>query len=291
MDVTKHKSSGYKKYDSVLIEKQIVRYRIKPPVSEKDCKKASMSDQFINKRAMKEAIDKHNNSPARKVESGLFMVGLPVAASIASGALSGAEKVAEKTKITLMSGKNIAVAIAGFFGVYKAIDFLTKKVPVLRKFRKKHPDATVVGTLAGSIGALYGANKAVDTAAAKTANMSTVVKSFGEKIKTQVETLKNESGLGKTLNEKIFKPAEKFLTETSVGKFIKKNPVAVLLGVVALNFVASSLKVNYDSKNIKQKLEHERNESVREIVTNPFKQKTIKSIENSKILMMPARGK
>ncbi|HSA05971.1 MAG TPA: hypothetical protein P5556_02195 [Candidatus Gastranaerophilales bacterium] len=301
MDVAKQNQSCPQKQQSILIERKYVRYRpenhSQKAVEKKDYLNAMMPDQYIKNKALSEAVKKHNDSTANKIENGMILLGVPVAASIATGATTAAQTVAEKVKNTLTEGKKWGVALTGAIGGYQLINSAANNISGLKEFKENHQGLTTTGSFVGAVATGYAANSVVDSLTNKIAGSSINKQTIGismQKFATGLGESLNKSKTGELLNNKIFKPTEKFLKETRPGKFIDNFGAFLLLGGLALKFINDNDKINKDSKKIKQNLENQRRESIQKIVANPFSQapvQAVKSEESSKIFILPAEAK
>ncbi len=304
MEAPKQISPDLTRGKAILIQHNVTRYRLHSspdsPGSKEDYTKAAMSDAYINQQASSQAYKNYNDSFSRKAEKGLLFIGLPIAASIAAGALRPVEGavqngIVEKVKNTLKAGKWWAVAIGGLFAAFKAIDVIAKKIPEVREFSKEHPGTSMAGALAAMLGGTVLANPLVDAVSKQISKISLKGESLGSKVTgTANEFLNKLKGTGteRFLNNSIYQPVGEFLTNNPAGKFVRKYGAFLLLGGVLTKIMFNNAGIKKDKEKIKQELENERKESLQRIAANPFSgsrdQGVIRKREINRIIIIPA---
>ena len=291
MDAAQKTPAGLTKKGSILIQRQVLVYAPSKKAYKNDLTKSTMSDIRIENTASKQAFDSYNNSKARKVEKGLFFVGMPVAASIITGALTPAKSIAEKVGNSLKTAKYIGVAMAAMIGVYKGVDVATQKIPVLKKIRQDHPELTTIGSLASAGVATMGANTVVGKVEKVGFIEKNIVKPLSEKLAKFGENLNKHQAI----DNKLFNPIKNFFENTRTGNKIAKWGVPLVTGGVVLKFLADLNGISSNKQQIKKQLEQDRKESLARVVNNPFvnsKKSGMRTIiERTRIFIIPEKKK
>jgi len=271
MNAAAQKQADFTQKGSTLIQSQLTQYR--SPQND-DLIKASTSDAYINSVASKIAVEERKNSLINKLERGLLLVGLPVAASITDGALTPAKSVAEKAKNTLKSAKGWGIAIAALFGAYKGLNSIIKKTPVLKEFKEESPGLTTVGVVAGTAGAIWGSNSLVDAVASKIGQINPINKKLVKPLKewsTKLGEKFNNSKLSSISDKGLFEPVKTFFQKTNVGKFVYKSSVPLIIGGVILKFIADLEAISRNKNKITVQLKEDRRQKMLNIaMNNPF---------------------
>lgn len=322
MDAAKQTSNGLTRQGSILIQRQVVRYRNEEDdkgksqnhLSKKDLFNAGMTDKYIRHAAKEKASEQFENSPKRKLEDAAIYLGIPAVYSLARGALNTVEPIKEtlkidtknlavnyegkfkpaivqnKIKTSLGTAKQVGLGIAGVLGAFKLADVITDKVPAMKEFKEDHPAATLLGTIAGAIGVGLSANNVFDAAKKKISAVNINGKEIGARVKAGANSVVNKLGLNspkflKGLDNKIYKPMAKALT-TKPGIFVREFATPLVIGGILVNHFANiaGLKKNY--KNIKREMEQDRLISQAKVALNQPKPHVVR--ETKHIILMPS---
>ncbi|OGI01537.1 MAG: hypothetical protein A2Y25_03465 [Candidatus Melainabacteria bacterium GWF2_37_15] len=274
MEATRHKPVDGPQQGTIVYTRKVTSF------NPKHNKNAGMSDEYINYRATKEAVDQYEKLPFRAATAAVAL-GIPVVDSLIAGAstkivntkysngikinIFKEAPVADKAKIVLQRAKGWGIFLGAAMLVNKAANAVIKKVPSMKKFRDEHPAATGLGVLVGSVVAGWKAMNPIDNLISKAFNNNT-----GKGIKKDIKNLIKKSFLNKEgfknfVDKYVFKPVKNFVESPKGEKVLLYGGPALLGGVIAKEiFDVASAKQK--QQQVKHQLEMQRVKSQAEIV-------------------------
>ena len=234
----------------------------------KQGKKAQMSDEYINYRASKEAIDQYKDSPFRAATTALAL-SIPVVDSLIAGAVSEAPN---KAKIALLNARRWGVFLGAATLVNKAANAVIKRVPSMKKFRDEHPAATGLGVLVGSVAVGLKARNPIDNLISKAFDNN-----IGEKIKNGAKALVkplDKPGIKNFAEKYVFNPVKNFV-ESPKGEKALIYGAPVLIGGIIVKEFFDVARAKQKQQKVKHQLEMQRVKSQAQIVQNTVIDKSV----------------
>lgn len=223
-----------------------------------ECKKAVMSDQEINYRSNKEAIDEYKSSPLRWAAP-VIGLGFIAGDSVVEGALA---KEANKTTKMLKKAGFYGLVLGVAVGLAKVADKVIKNVPAFNEYRKEHPTATSLGVIIGAISGGVLAAEPLGGLIKKAFNND-----VGKKIIAPAERVLSKENFKNFMDSKIFKPVEKLLDGGRRLPAFELGAIAVLGGLIAKQ-VYDVNHARQTAKQLKSDLEKQRLEGQLNLAEN-----------------------